>query len=116
MKQSLAKRVAVGAFGGLAIYVASYALAVRPAIGPTVAGRSLVGRLAYGDTVPLEPVLRFGDHKAARAVLSPLLWMDRRVRPARWTYTETNHLARFCAYQIELEAGWQATSKAPTPR
>lgn len=105
MRPKYAKAWAVGALGLCAIYVAAYALTVCPAPGPTIAGRSLAGRLAYGDTIPLEPMFRFGDRTATRVVFSPLLWIDRRVWPSRWTYTETNHLKPFCAYQIELETG-----------
>ena len=105
---------AAGALVLCAIYVASYALTVHPAVGPTIAGRSLSGRLAYGDTIPLEPVFRFGDYKATRAVFSPLLRIDRGVRSSRWTYTETNHLRPCCGYQIELEARWKAATEAAT--
>jgi hypothetical protein len=105
----------VGALAGVgvfAIYVALYAVTVHPASGPTIAGRSVAGRLACGTTVPLEPVCDLGGSKAGRVIFSPLLWVDRRVRASYWTYTETNQLGLKCGYQVELEAKWSAVTNA----
>jgi hypothetical protein len=100
---------AAAALAVFAIYIGGYLLIVRPAPLHLSAGL-----LPYGETLPLPPQFRFGEHAATRIIFSPIIRIDSAIRPARWTYTETNHPKPFCAYQIELEEGWRRAAAAVT--